>query len=216
LTVTLASIILQLLEEKENLKEGIIMKNPAAFSVLSMVPEPITINPVKSALLVLELSQILAEPGHFSTSLAPGITKLLVKARAAGMLIIFTVPEPFKGTTNGQVYSVFERRPCEPVFFPPAFDKFSSGQIQPLLSLHDIRTLVITGSKANMAVFFTTTRAVTEFNYNVVIPVDGIAASTEYEKEYTLYQFRSYANEFTDRITFTKLELISFALADNT
>jgi nicotinamidase-related amidase len=192
------------------------MKVSAGLSLEPIVPEIITINPARSALLVLELSQLLAEPGHFSTSLAPGVVNLLVKAREAGMLIAFTVPEPFKGTINGQVYSIFERRPCEPVFFPPAFDKFSSGQIQSLLKLYAIDTLIITGSKANMAVLYTTTTAVTEFNYHVVMPVDGIAAATEYEKEYTLYQFRAYAEEFPSRFTFTKLDLISFQKANNT
>ena len=68
----------------------------------------------------------------------------------------------------------------------------------------------MTGCKANMAILYTASRAVTEYNYNIVIPVDGIAVLTDYEKEYTLYQFRRYPAGFPKRFTFTKLDMISF------
>ena len=65
-----------------------------------------------------------------------------------------------------------------------------------------------------MAVLYTATRAVTEYNYDIVIPVDGIAATTEYEKEYTLYQFRAYPDGSYKRFTFTMLEMINFKAAE--
>ena len=189
------------------------MKDPSAPEVKPIEPKPVTINPEKSALLVLELSEFCADPEYFAAPLVPGVTKLLEKARAAGVLIVFTVPHPWKGLPHGKVYSGFKRRPSEAVFFPPAFDKFSSGELQSLLSLYDIDTLVITGCKANMAILYTASRAVTEYNYKVVIPVDGIAVLTDYEKEYTLYQFRRYPAGFPEFFTFTKLDMISFQTA---
>jgi len=186
------------------------MKDPTKPEIKPIVTKPVTIDVKKSALLVLELSQYLEDPEYFASPLVPGVTKLLEKARAAGILIAFTVPHPFKGTPHGQVYSGFKRRPCEPVFFPPGFDKFADGQLQSLLSLYDIKTLVITGCKANMAILYTASRAVIEYNYNVVIPVDGLAVATEYEKKYTLYQFRAYPAGFPKFFTFTKLDMISF------
>ena len=186
------------------------MKDPTAPEIKPIVPKPVTINTEKSALLVLELSQLLEDPEYFAAPLVPGITKLLARARAAGVLIVFTIPHPFLSEPYGKVYSGFERRPSEALFFPPGFDKFAGGELQSLLSLYDIDTLIITGCKANMAILYTASRAVTEYNYKVVIPVDGIAVLTDYEKEYTLYQFRRYPGGFPEFFTFTKLDMISF------
>ncbi len=186
------------------------MKDPTAPEIKPIVPKPVTINAEKSALLVLELSKQSENPEHFSYPLVPGLNRLLDKARAAGILIVFTIPPPLKGKPEGYVNADFKRRPCEAVIIPPSFDKFSDGQLQNLLIMHEINTLIITGCKANMAVLYTATRAVTEFNYNIVIPVDGIAATTEYEKEYTLYQFRAYPGGFPKNFTFTEYDMISF------
>ncbi len=186
------------------------MKDPSEPEIKPIEPIPVTIDAEKSALLVLECWQLLADPEYFAAPLVPGIASLLERARAAGVLIAFTLPGPSKGQPHGQVYSGFKRRPCEPVLFPTGFDKFGGGQLQSLLSLYDVRTLVMTGFKANMALLYTATRAVTEFRYGVVIPVDGIAATTDYEKEYTLYQFRAYPGGFPQLFKFTKLDMISF------
>jgi nicotinamidase-related amidase len=186
------------------------MKDHTAPEVKPIEPKPVTINSGKSALLVLELSQYLEDPEYFAAPLVPGVTRLLEKARVAGILIVFTIPHPFKGTPQGHVYSGFKRRPHEPLFFPPSFDKFSDGQLQSLLGLYDIDTLIMTGCKANMAVLYTATRAVTQYKYNIVIPIDGIAATTDYEKEYTLYQFRAYPDGSPQRFTYTTLDTISF------
>jgi nicotinamidase-related amidase len=186
------------------------MKDPTAPEIEPIEPKPVTINAERSALLVLECSTHLDDPEYFGAPLVPGITKLLDKARTAGILIVYTLPLPWKGKPHGQVYSGFKKRPCEPLLFPPGFDKFGGGQLQSLLSLYEINTLLMTGEKANMAVQYTACRAATEFNYDIVIPVDGIAATTDYEKEYTLYQFRAYPGGFPERFTFTKLDMISF------
>lgn len=186
------------------------MKDPSAPEVKPIATEPVAIDAEKSALLVLELSQYCADPEYFAAPIVPGITKLLEKARTAGILIIFTIPHPFLGTPYGNVYSGFERRPSEALFYPPAFDKFSDGKLRSLLDLYGVETLVMTGCKANMAILYTATRAVTEYNYKVVIPVDGIAVLTEYEKEYTLYQFQRFPAGFPESFTYTNLDMISF------
>ena len=191
-------------------KAANLMKDPTAPEVKPIEPKPVTINADKSALLVLELSEHLANPEYFGAPLVPGVTRLLERARASGILIVFTVPHPFKGTPYGKVYSGFERRASEALFFPDGFDKFSDGKLQTLLSMYGIETLVITGIKANMAILYTASRAATEYGYKVVIPVDGIAVLTDYEKEYTLYQFRRYPAKVPELFTFTNLDMISF------
>jgi nicotinamidase-related amidase len=186
------------------------VKDPTKPEIKPIEPQAVALNAQKTAFLVLELSQYLEDPEYFAAPLIPGVTKLLEKARAAGVLTVFTVPHPFRGTAYGQVFSGFRRRPCEPVFYPPAFDKFGGGQLQTLLGLFEIDTLVMVGCKANMAILITATAAAAEYNYNVVIPVDGIAAVTDYEKEYTLYEFRAYPGGVTKKFTFTRMNLIDF------
>ncbi len=186
------------------------MKDPTKPEIKTIEPKAVALNAQKTALLVLELSQYVEDPEYFAAPLVPGVIRLLEKARAAGVLTVFTVPLPFKGTAHGQVYSGFKRRPCEAVFYPPHFDKFGGEYLQTLLKLYEIDTLLMVGCKANMAILVTATRAATEYNYNIVIPVDGIAALTEYEVEYTLYEFRAYPAGVPKKFTFTKMDMISF------
>ncbi|MFC1845866.1 cysteine hydrolase family protein [Chloroflexota bacterium] len=186
------------------------MKDPTAPEVKPIEPEPIVLVANKTALLVLELTDLCADPEYLAAPIIPGVTKLLEKARAAGVLVLFTEPPIFQGKPYGNVYSGFKRRPSEEVFVERGFDKFYSGQIPDLLGRHNIDTLILTGCKANMAILYTGTTAAVYHKYNIVIPVDGIAATTDYEKEYTLYQFRRYPDVYTQQFRFTTLEMISF------
>ncbi len=186
------------------------MKDPTAPEIKPIEPKPVILNPATSALLVLEMSGLCADPEYMAAPLVPGIIKLLERARAAGTLIVFTIPKQFIGQPHGQVHSEFKRKQSEAVISLPVFDKFADGQLQNLLNLFGIETLVLTGCKANMAVLYTASRAVIEYKYNIIIPVDGIAATTEYEKEYTLYQFRAYPGGLPKRFTFSTLDTITF------
>jgi nicotinamidase-related amidase len=186
------------------------MKDPTAPEVKPIIPHSVTLNPSKTALLILELSDYCNDPDYMSAPLVPGINKLLKKGRSAGIPIAFTIPLPWKGQPHGKVYSGFNKRFSEPVFFLGGFDKFNNGQIKSLLDLYDIDTLIIAGGKANMAVLYTATTAAVEYNYNVIIPIDGIISTTDYEKEYTLYQFRVYPDGSYNRFKFTKLDMIDF------
>jgi len=172
--------------------------------------EPVTIAADKSALLVLDLGQRCADPEQPCHKLVPGITRFLERARAAGIPIIFTISARLKGTPDGQVYSGFKRRPSEAVIFPDGFDKFTGGELQSLLRLYDVDTLIITGYRSNVAVLYTVTKAAREFNYEVVIPIDGIAALTDYEQQYTLFQFTVLPAGAAQHFTFTTLDMISF------
>ena len=73
------------------------MKDPTAPEIKPIEPKPVTINAEKSALLVLELSEWCADPEYMAAPLVPGVTRLLERARTAGILIAFTIPERWKG-----------------------------------------------------------------------------------------------------------------------
>jgi len=76
--------------------------------------------------------------------------------------------------------------------------------VHTLLKLHGIETLLMVGQRSNIALLYTGTKAATDLDYNVVIPIDGIAANTDYEKEYGLIHF-TLLPRGAERFTFTTL-----------
>lgn len=173
-------------------------------------PEPVTITVEKSALLVLDGSQRWGNPNLACHKLGPGIKAFLDRAREVGLPIIYTISARQKGKPEGQVYSLLNRRPSEPVIFPDGFDKFTGGELESFLNLYDVDTLIITGYRSNISVLNTATKATRELKYKVVIPIDGIAALTDYEQEYTLFQFTVLPTQAAELFTFTTLDMISF------
>ncbi len=171
-------------------------------------PKPVTIKAEKTVLLVLEMTELCADPKYPPAVLNAGLTKLLDRARAAGMLIVFTIPSSYKGQPYGQIYSGFKRRPLEPLFYPSGLDKLT-GDIETLLKLHGIDTILLVGQRSNMSLLHTGSRAAMDFNYTVIVPMDGIAANTAYEKEYGILHF-TLMPRGSDRFVFTNLDMISF------
>ena len=172
---------------------------------------PVTVGVNKTALLVLDLTEACANSNHPSHKLVAGMSKFLDRARAVGMLIVFTISLALKGTPSGEVYSGFKRRPSEAVIFPDGFDKFTGGELESLLKLYDgVDTLIMTGCRSNICVLHTATKAARELNYNVVIPVDGLAALTDYEERDTLFHLAHLPRRAEGRFTFTELDIISF------
>ena len=172
--------------------------------------KPVTIAVEKSALLVLDISQHCADPKVPCHKLGPGMKKFLDRARDVGLPIIHTISLYLKGTPDGEVYSLLERRPSEPVIYPDGFDKFTGGELESFLNLYDVDTLIITGYRSNISVLNTATKAMRELNYKVVIPIDGLAALTEYELHLTLIQLSVLPARVCHPITFTTLDMISF------
>jgi nicotinamidase-related amidase len=173
-------------------------------------PEPTTVDVKKTAVLVLDGSQRWNNPAMACHKLVPGVGKFLERAREAGIPIIYTISARSKGKPEGEVCSGLNREPSEPVIYPDGFDKFTSGELQAFLNQCGADTLIITGYRSNISVLYTATKAAREIKYHVIIPVDGIAATTEYEQEYTLYQFTVLPAQAAKRFTFTTLDMIRF------
>lgn len=177
-----------------------------------ILPEakPVTITVAKSALLVLDGSQRWGNPELACHKLGPGMKKFLDRAREVGLPIIYSISARQRGKPEGQVYSLLNRRPSEPVIYPDAFDKFAGGELQSFLNLYNTDTLIITGYRSNICVLHTATKATRELKYEVIIPIDGMAAKTEYEQEYTLFHFTVLPSQASKLFTFTMLDMISF------
>ena len=172
--------------------------------------ELVTIDVSKTALLILDGSQRWGNPELACHKLGPPMKEFLDRAREAGLPIIYSISARQKGKPEGQVYSLLERRPSEPVIYPDGFDKFAGGEMQAFLGLYGAETLIITGYRSNICVLHTAVKATRELNYRVIIPIDGMAAKTDYEQEYTLFHFTVLPAQAAELFTFTKLAMISF------
>jgi nicotinamidase-related amidase len=175
-------------------------------------PEPISVEVDcrTTALLVLDLSARCEDPELICHALLPGVAGFLQKARAAGILTVFSVSASQRGTPMDKVARQLQRRDDEPVIYPDGFDKFTDGELQRILEPRGIDTLIITGSASNVAVLYTATAAARIHRYQVIVPVDGINARTEYAHEYSLYQLSVLPGGVYKRIRFSTLGMITF------
>jgi nicotinamidase-related amidase len=173
-------------------------------------PEYIKVDIKKTAVLVLDGSMRWGNPELPCNRLIPGVPNFLDRARKVGLPIVYTVSFRNKGKPEGQVYTGLNRRLNEPVIYPDGFDKFTGGELQSYLNLFGVDTLIITGYRSNISVLNTATKATRELNYNVIIPIDGMTAITDYEQEYTLFHFTVLPAQAADRFHFTLLDMIDF------
>jgi len=173
-------------------------------------PQPVTVHVAKTAVLVLDGSRRWDNPEMPCNKLVPGMAKFLDRAREAGLPIIYTISAQSKGRPEGQVASGLNRRLSEPVIYPDGFNKFTGGQLQEFLNLYEVDTLIITGYRSNISVLNTATKATRELRYNVIIPIDGIAAITDYEQEYTLFHLTVLPAQAAELFRFTRLDMIRF------
>ncbi len=172
--------------------------------------KPLTVDTKSTAVLVLDLSARCQDAKQVCSKLMTPLGDFLEKARAAGVPMTFSVSAAAKGTPLGEVAAPLKRKESEPVIYPNAFDKFVGGDLQAWLKGKGAKTLIITGSSSNVAVLYTATTAARMHRYNIVIPMDGINASTRYEQEYSLHQFTVLPNNANKLFQFTKLSMITF------
>lgn len=175
-------------------------------------PEPMAVEVDRrtTALLVLDLSARCEDPELTCHALLPGVAGFLQRARAAGILTVFSVSASQRGTPMEKVARQLDQREDEPVIYPDGFDKFTGGELQSILEPRGMKTLIITGSASNVAVLYTATAAARIHRYQVIIPVDGINARTEYAHEYSLYQLSVLPGGVYKRMRFSTLAMITF------
>ena len=95
--------------------------------------QEVTVDAKTSALLVLDLNCRCEDPNERCHQLIDPVAKFLVRARQANIFILYTAADRYKGTPEARMPHAFKQRPEEPTIFPPAFDKFYSGEMQPML-----------------------------------------------------------------------------------
>jgi nicotinamidase-related amidase len=171
-------------------------------------PQEVSIDPKTTALLVLDLNARCENPEEPCYKLIEPVAKFLSRARQANMFIVYTVADRYKDTPEARMPHPFNQQPDEPVIFPPAFDKFYSGELQPMLQARGIKTVIVCGASSNQAVMYTATAAARPFGYDAVIPVDGLIARGDYEHEFTLHQFTILPGGAAQKFKITQFDKI--------
>lgn len=87
-----------------------------------------------------------------------------------------------KGTPGWQIVDPLKPRDDEMVFEKCRYDGFYGTQLDHQLTVHDRDILVITGTVANICVHYTAASAGLRY-YDVVHPVEGISALTEFDRQ---------------------------------
>lgn len=173
-------------------------------------PEKITLDHKKTAVLVLDLNSRCHDPQEVCSQLLYPLAEFLERVRRYSIPSIYTVSAAAKGTPLGEVAAPLKRRDNEPVLYPDAFDKFMGGELREQLNRAGSRSLVIVGSATNFAVLYTATTAARVYRYDVVIPLDGVNATRQYEHEYAIHQMTILPSSANKQIRFTNLKLIEF------
>ncbi len=176
------------------------------------VPKPtaIALDRMTTAVVVLDLGTRCDDPSATCAELLPTVEKFLERARAAGVSIVFSLSLRDRGTKLGVVASTLMRRENETIVYPNSFDKFFGGELRDVLQQMRANNLVIAGAATNVAVMYTTTTAVRVYKYEVVIPVDGVIAASDYEQEYALHQLHVLPAGSITPVRFSTLPVITF------
>lgn len=175
------------------------------------IPQEVTVDAKTTALLVLDLNCRCEDPKERCHQLIEPVAKFLDRARRANMFILYTAADRYKDTPEARMPHAFKQRPEEPTIFPSAFDKFYSGEMQPMLQQRGIKTVICCGASSNQAVMYTATAAVRPFGYICVIPVDGLIARSDYEHEFTLHQFTILPGGAAEKFRITEFDKIKIS-----
>ncbi|MEO0231950.1 MAG: isochorismatase family cysteine hydrolase [candidate division WOR-3 bacterium] len=168
--------------------------------------EKIKVKKEESALIIIDMQNDFAKPSGKlfvpdTQKTIPFIKKILDKARKNKIKIFFTQdwhtkydPE-FKiwgehavaGTYGAEI--IEELKPLEDEFLIKKlrYDAFFGTPLDIYLRAFNIKTLIVTGTVANICVLHTVGTACL-LGYDVILPVDAISAITEFDYHFTLRQ----------------------------
>lgn len=160
----------------------------------------------QTALIVVDMQNDFVEPEGTlfvpdAQATVPNIRRLLEKARAAGVKVVYTQdwhPEGdpefdiwprhvVHGTWGAQIIDELKPHPGDTVLQKVRYDGFYGTQLEHLLHLWGIKSVVIVGTVANICVLHTAGSAALRW-YKVVLPEDGTSALTPFDKESALRQ----------------------------
>ena len=179
----------------------------------------------KTALIVVDMQNDFAHPNGklyspTSREIIPRIKSLVPKARAKGVRVIYTQdthypddpvefpiwgPHVVKGTWGWQIVDELKPSEGDIVVEKMRYDAFFGTPMDHILRMYGVQHLVVTGTVANICVLHTVASARLRL-YDVVVPVDAVAALNEFDYAAALRQM-----DYLYKVTLTTAEGVDFS-----
>ncbi len=170
-----------------------------------IIPE-VSLDPMTTALIVGDMQVDFVSPAgklfvQDSLRTIPPIKNLISKARQAGGTVIYTLdwhrqddpefsiwgPHAIEETPGAEVIPELAPLPGEYRVRKRTYDSFFGTHLDLLLRQKGIRSLIITGTVANICVLSLTSSACLR-GYQVIVPVDAISALHPFDYQAALRQ----------------------------
>ncbi len=179
------------------------------------VQDSVRVDPSRTALIIGDMqNDFVKEPGALVVPSAqrtiPAIRNLLDLAREAEMRVVFVQDTHRDGDPEWEIWGehcregswgwqvVEELAPGEddPTIRKPRYDAFYGTQLEHMLRVWGVDTLIICGTVANICVHYTASSAAMRW-FNVIVPKDCISSFNDFDMEASLSQTASLLGEVT-------------------
>lgn len=180
------------------------------------IQDGVLVDPGRTALIIGDMQNDFVKEGGTlvvpsAEGTLPAMRRLLDLARDSGMRVVFVQdthedgdPEweiwgehCRKGSWGWQVVDELAPRGDEATLRKPRYDAFYGTQLEHLLRLWDVDTLIICGTVANICVHYTASSAAMRW-FNVIVPRDCISSFNEFDMEASLSQTATLLGEVVD------------------
>jgi nicotinamidase-related amidase len=179
------------------------------------VHEEVRVEPARTALIVGDMQNDFVKEGGTlvvpdAEATIPKIQSLLTLARESGIKVVFVQDTHNEGDLEWEIWGehcregswgwqiVDDLRPLEHevTIRKPRYDAFYGTQLEHILRMWGVDTLIICGTVANICVHYTASSAAMRW-FNVIVPVDGISSFTPFDMEASLSQTASLLGRVT-------------------
>ena len=178
----------------------------AEWPTIAMPPLPAAVDPKTTALLLFDFMSTNCGERPRCVEAVPKLKALHDRARAANMLVAYTMPgdgkiiDPSIAPRQGEVV---DQRPGGP-------DKFLGDDLDQRLKGRGIKTVILCGTSAQGVGIGTGSGAV-QRGYDVVYPVDCLPSESAFREAYAAWHMGGGGPPVTTRrVTVTRSDMITF------
>lgn len=175
----------------------------------------VRVDPGRTALVIGDMQNDFVKEGGTlvvpdAEGTIPAIRNLLKLARESGMRVVFVQDTHGEGDPEWRIWGEHCReeswgwqvvdelapREDEAALRKPRYDAFYGTELEHLLRLWGVDTLIICGTVANICVHYTAASAAMRW-FNVIVPKDCVSSFNDFDMEASLSQTASLLGEVT-------------------
>ena len=172
--------------------------------------KPVTVDPKSTALLLLDFMTENCGKRPRCVAAVPTLKALHDRARAASMLVAYTLPGGGKIIDEGiapRDGEVVDQKPGGP-------DKFLGDDLDQRLKAHGIKTVILCGTSAQ-GVGLGTGAPAAQRGYFVIYPVDCLLSESAFREAYAAWHMGGGGPPVTTKwVTVTRSDMITFENAN--